>query len=197
LSDFVIGITGASGSIYGVRLVEELVRQKHAVDVVITPAGKIVIQEELGTSFAAYISGIGLQTIKKYVRIWENDDFSAPFMSGSNSPKAVVIIPCSVGKLAAIANGISGNLLERMADVAIKERRQLILVVRETPLSLIHLENMVKVAKAGAQILPAMPAFYHHPASIDDMVNFVAGKVLNSMGIKHGLLKGWRKKNSG
>ena len=115
-------------------------------------------------------------------------------MSGSNAPEAVVIIPCSVGKLSAIANGISSNLLERMADVAIKERKQLILVVRETPLSLIHLENMVKVARAGAQILPAMPAFYHHPKKIDDMVNFIVGKVLNLLKIEHQLFKGWRKR---
>jgi len=136
---------------------------------------------------------LGLSEIINHVRIWENDNFEAPFMSGSNAPEAVVIIPCSMGKLAAVANGISGNLLERIADVALKERKQLILVVRETPLSLIHLENMVKVTKAGATVLPAMPAFYHHPKTIDDMVNFVVGKVLNVLGIEHNLFKGWRK----
>jgi 4-hydroxy-3-polyprenylbenzoate decarboxylase len=114
-------------------------------------------------------------------------------MSGSNAPEAVILIPCSVGKLGAIANGISSNLLERAADVALKERRQLILVVRETPLSLVHLENMVRAARAGAQILPAMPAFYHHPKTIDDMVNFVVGKVLNLLRIEHDLFKGWGK----
>ena len=107
----------------------------------------------------------------------------------------MVLIPCSMGKLAAIANGISGNVLERTADVVLKENRQLILVARETPLSLIHLENMVKIAKAGAQILPAMPAFYHHPKTIDDMVNFVVGKVLNLLRIEHTLFKGWRKEH--
>ncbi len=114
-------------------------------------------------------------------------------MSGSNSPNAVIIIPCSVGKLAAIANGISNNLLERIADVALKENKQLILVVRETPLSLIHLENMVKVAKAGAKILPAMPAFYHHPQTLDDIIDFIVGKVFNLLNIEHNLFKPWRR----
>jgi 4-hydroxy-3-polyprenylbenzoate decarboxylase len=130
------------------------------------------------------------------VRIWENDNFEAPFLSGSNPPEAMVLIPCSMGKLAAVANGISGNVLERTADVVLKEGRQLILVVRETPLSLIHLENMVKAAKAGARILPAMPAFYHHPKTIDDMVNFVVGKVLTFLRIKHTLFKGWKKEDA-
>jgi len=192
LSDYVIGITGASGSIYGVRLIHELVSRKHHVDVVITNAGKKVMEEELGISGSKEIKNLLLSPKNVQIRIYENDDFTAPFMSGSNAYEAVIIIPCSVGKLAAIANGISGNLLERTADVALKEKRQLVLVVRETPLSLIHLENMVKVVKAGAQVLPAMPAFYHHPKTIDDMVNFIVGKVLNLLRIDHNLLKGWR-----
>jgi 4-hydroxy-3-polyprenylbenzoate decarboxylase len=192
LSDYVIGITGASGSIYGVRLIHELASRKHHVDVVITNAGKKVMEEELGISGSKEIKNLLVSPKNVQIRIYENDDFTAPFMSGSNAYEAVIIIPCSVGKLAAIANGISGNLLERTADVALKEKRQLVLVVRETPLSLIHLENMVKVVKAGAQVLPAMPAFYHHPKTIDDMVNFIVGKVLNLLRIDHNLLKGWR-----
>ncbi len=193
MSDYVIGITGASGSIYGIRLIQELGLRKHTVNVVITPAGKQVMNEELGVFGFEQMDKLGLSEIINHVRIWENDNFEAPFMSGSNAPEAVVIIPCSMGKLAAVANGISGNLLERIADVALKERKQLILVVRETPLSLIHLENMVKVTKAGATVLPAMPAFYHHPKTIDDMVNFVVGKVMNLLRIEHNLFKGWRK----
>jgi 4-hydroxy-3-polyprenylbenzoate decarboxylase len=193
LSDYVIGITGASGSIYGIRLIQELGLRKHTVNVVITPAGKQVMNEELGVFGFEQMDKLGLSEIINHVRIWENDNFEAPFMSGSNAPEAVVIIPCSMGKLAAVANGISGNLLERIADVALKERKQLILVVRETPLSLIHLENMVKVTKAGATVLPAMPAFYHHPETVDDLVNFIAGKVLNLLRIEHNLFKGWRK----
>ncbi len=195
MSNYVIGITGASGSIYGIRLIRELALKKHLVDVVITSAGKMVMKEELGVPGFEKPDKLGLSKIRNRIRVWENDNFEAPFMSGSSAPEAVIIIPCSVGKLAAVANGISGNLLERTADVALKERRPLILVVRETPLSLIHLENMVKVARAGAQMLPAMPAFYNHPKTIDDMVNFVVGKVLNLLRIEHNLFEGWRKEN--
>lgn len=192
MSDFVVGITGASGSIYGIRLIQELALRKHRVNVVVTSAGKEVMMEELGVPDFEHMNEFGLSEAGGQVRIWGNEKYEAPFMSGSSAPDAVVIIPCSVGKLAAIANGISGNLIERAADVALKEKRQLILVVRETPLSLIHLENMVKAARAGAQILPAMPAFYHHPKTVDDMVNFVIGKVLNLLGIEHNLFKGWK-----
>jgi len=193
MSDYVVGITGASGSIYGIRLIQQLALKKHTVNVIVTSAGKMVMKEELGVSGLSEMDKLGLSKIKGNIKIWENNDFEAPFMSGSSAPEAVIIIPCSVGKLAAIANGISGNLVERTADVALKEKRQLILVIRETPFSLIHLENMVKVSRAGAQILPAMPAFYHHPKTIDDMVNFVVGKVLNLLRIEHNLFKRWRK----
>ena len=193
MSEYVVGITGASGSIYGIRLIRELARKKHRVEVVVTLAGKMVMKEELGTSGFEEMEKLGLSDVRKHIKIWENDNFEAPFMSGSSSPEAVVVCPCSVGKLAAIANGISSNLIERTADVALKEGRQLILVVRETPLSLIHLENMVKAARAGAQILPAMPAFYHHPRTIDDMVDFMTGKILGLLKIEHELFKGWRR----
>jgi flavin prenyltransferase len=193
MSNYVVGITGASGSIYGIRLIQQLALKKHTVNVVVTSAGKMVMKEELGVSGLGKMDKLGLSKVKGNIKVWENNDFEAPFMSGSSAPEAVIIIPCSVGKLAAIANGISGNLVERTADVALKEKRQMILVVRETPFSLIHLENMVKVTRAGAQILPAMPAFYHHPKTIDDMVNFVVGKVLNLLRIEHNLFKSWRK----
>ena len=187
-----IGITGASGSIYGVRLIQALSAGNHQVNVVLTSAGMKVMAEELRISGHEAAEKLLRSRGKGKVKIWQNDDFDAPFMSGSNAFEAVVVIPCSVGKLAAIANGVSGNLLERTADVALKEKRRLILVVRETPLSLIHLENMVKVAVAGAHVLPAMPAFYHHPKTIDDMVNFIVGKVLNLLNIEHNLFKGWK-----
>lgn len=193
MSDFVIGITGASGSIYGIRLIHELSLKNHRINVIITSAGRIVMQEELG--------GLGNKEIEKIfikkdnVKIWDEIDFNAPFISGSNAPDAVIVIPCSMGSLSSIANGISGNVLERAADVVLKEQKQLILVIRETPFSLIHIENMLKAAKAGALILPAMPAFYNHPKTVDDMVNFVVGKVLNILSIEHKLFKSWGKNN--
>lgn len=193
MTDFIVGITGASGSIYGIRLIEELLKNNHFVNVVITDAGKKVMKEEIGEEDITSLMKKRNAKLMDNIKVWANNDFEAPFMSGSNAFDAVIIIPCSVGKLAAIANGISNNLLERAADVALKENKQLILVVRETPLSLIHLENMVKIARAGAKILPAMPAFYHHPQSVDDIVNFVVGKVLNLLNIKHKLFKPWRK----
>ncbi len=192
LSEYVIGITGASGSVYGIRLIQELAGRKHRVHVVLTSAGKAVMREELGVEGLTDFRKLGLQRHRSSIKVWENTDFEAPFLSGTSVPEAVIAVPCSMGKLAAIANGISGNVLERAADVALKEKRQLILVVRETPLNLIHLENMVQAAKAGAQILPAMPAFYHHPETIDDMINFVVGKVLNSLRIDHTLFKAWK-----
>jgi flavin prenyltransferase len=182
----VVGITGASGSIYGFRLIEKLANGEVRIGVVATRAGMRVSDEELGEG--------RLGELKKFpnVSFWENDDFEAPFMSGSNAPEAVIVAPCSMGTLSAIAHGSSGNLLERVADVALKERKRLILMVRETPLNLIHLENMVKAARAGAEMLPAMPAFYHRPASIDDMVNFVVGKTLSLLGVEHRLFKEWK-----
>ncbi|MFZ5908335.1 MAG: UbiX family flavin prenyltransferase [Nitrospirota bacterium] len=193
MSEYVIGITGASGSIYGTRLIQELAGRKHRVHVVLTSAGKAVMQEELRVDGFADLKKIGLAKLKSYVNVWENNNFEAPFLSGTRAPEAVIVVPCSMGKLAAIAGGISGNVLERAADVALKENRQLILVVRETPLNLIHLENMAQAARAGAQILPAMPAFYHHPKTIDDMVRFVVGKVLNSLKIQHDLFQAWKR----
>jgi 4-hydroxy-3-polyprenylbenzoate decarboxylase len=187
-----VGITGASGSVYGIRLIQELALRKYRVNVVVTSAGKAVMKEELGVPGFENMDKLGLSEAGSYVRIWDNDKYEAPFMSGSGAPDAMVIIPCSMGKLAAVANGISRNLIERAADVVLKERRQLILVVRETPFNMIHLENMVKAARAGARILPAMPAFYNHPKTVDDMVNFVVGKVLNLLGIGHSLFKGWK-----
>ncbi|MEW6584474.1 MAG: flavin prenyltransferase UbiX [Nitrospirota bacterium] len=195
MADFVVGLTGASGSIYGVRLVQELVLKNHHVDLVVTSAGALVMKEEIGVSDKEEIMELIMSFPRKKkgaVKIWANDDFEAPFLSGTSAPEAVIVIPCSMGKLAAIAHGISSNVLERTADVALKEKRKLVLVVRETPLSIIHLENMVRASKAGAHILPAMPAFYHHPKTIDDMVNFVVGKVLNVLGIDHKLFRGWK-----
>jgi 4-hydroxy-3-polyprenylbenzoate decarboxylase len=173
--------------------VEELARKNYHVHVVITSAGKKVMAEELGTSDLFYAMN-GQHAEKDNITVWDNDDFTAPFMSGSSAPDALIVIPCSAGKLAALSNGISTNLLERTGDVVLKEGKQLILVVRETPFSIIHLQNMLSVAKAGAQIVPAIPAFYHHPKTVSDVVDFIVGKVLNLLNIKHKLFKRWKAK---
>ena len=183
MAEYVVGITGASGSIYAIRLIHELVSRENKVHVVITDAGRMVMKEELG---------FGLEEAEGKLKVWDNSDFSAPFMSGSNPPDEVIVIPCSMGKLGAIAAGISTNLLERAADVALKEKRRLILVVRETPLNLIHIENMAKVTRAGGVILPAAPAFYSMPETVEDMIDFVVGRVLDLTGIQHDLYKKWQ-----
>lgn len=185
---FLIGITGASGCIYGLRLIEELIKKDHEINLVITSAGRQVIKEEIGNTFIEKF----LSKYNKKIKLWEENDFSAPFISGSNTIDYQIIIPCSMSKLSAIANGLSRNILERTADVALKEKKQLILVLRETPLNIIHIDNMLKAAKAGALIVPAMPAFYHKPENIDDIVNFIVGKVLSLIGIKHSLFKKWK-----
>lgn len=185
---FLIGITGASGCIYGLRLIEELIKKDHEINLVITSAGRQVIKEEIGNTFIEKF----LSKYNKKIKLWEENDFSAPFISGSNTIDYQIIIPCSMSKLSAIANGLSRNILERTADVALKEKKQLILVLRETPLNIIHIDNMLKAAKAGALIVPAMPAFYHKPKNIDDIVNFIVGKVLSLIGIKHSLFKKWK-----
>ncbi len=191
MAEYVVGITGASGGIYAIRLIHELLMRENLVNVVITDAGRMVMKEELGVDGFDVPSELGFEDTKEKLKVWSNNDFSAPFMSGSNSPDGVIITPCSMGKLGAIAAGISTNLLERAADVALKERRRLILVVRETPLNLIHIENMAKVTRAGGVILPATPAFYQKPESVADMIDFITGKVLDMIGIQHDLYKKW------
>jgi 4-hydroxy-3-polyprenylbenzoate decarboxylase len=196
MDNFVVGITGASGSIYGLRLVEELLRAEKQVSLLLTNAGRQVLAFETGLqlnekpqeclaqlrrhfSVGAELSHYGLH------------DFFAPVASGSSAPEAVVICPCSMGTLGRIAAGLSDNLLERVADVALKEQKQLLLVPRETPFNQLHLENLLRLSKAGAQILPAMPAFYQRPQSIEDLVDFVVGKTLDSLGVEHQLFKRW------
>ncbi len=197
MKNIVVGITGASGSIYGLRLIAELLGAGHQVSVLLTNAGRQVTAFEAGLPlvedtqecravFEDYFSGSAQQL--KYYAI---DDFFAPIASGSSAPDAVVICPCSMGTAGRIAAGLSDNLLERVADVALKERRQLVLVPRETPFNQIHLENLLRLAQAGALILPAMPGFYHQPQTLEDLVTFVAGKILDTLGVPHQLFNPW------
>ncbi|KAB0671512.1 UbiX family flavin prenyltransferase [Oryzomonas sagensis] len=191
-----VALTGASGSIYGIRLMEELLKRGFLLTVAASESGQLVCREETGldlgdapsTATARLCAHLG---VKLGVEVVAADDLLACAASGSAAPAAMVVAPCSMGTLARIACGTSGNLIERAADVMLKERRPLLLVPRETPLSEIHLENMLKLARAGVRIIPAMPAFYHQPATIDDLVNFVVGKVLDQLDIPNELFKRW------
>jgi len=192
----VVGITGASGSIYGVRLVEELLAGNCRVSLLLTEAGRQVLAYETGLALpedfparkAVLGERFGGNARFEHLAL---DDFFAPIASGSSAPDAVAVCPCSMGTAGRIAAGLSDNLLERVADVALKEGRQLLLVPRETPFNQLHLENLLRLSRAGAQILPAMPGFYQQPQSLDDLVDFVVGKVLDQLGIEHRLFKRW------
>ncbi|WP_223066627.1 UbiX family flavin prenyltransferase [Paenibacillus caui] len=192
-SPYVVGITGASGSVYGVRLVSVLLELGYDVHLVVTQAGWRVIKEELGWNItdreALLESKFGSFDGKlTYHRL---ADIGASIASGSFRAEGMIVMPCSMGTLSSIAHGSSDNLLTRAADVMLKEGRELILVPRETPLHAIHLENMLKLAKLGVRIIPAMPAFYFGPQSMDELVDFMVGKVLDSLRIDHRLFKRW------
>ncbi len=196
MNNIVVGITGASGSIYGLRLIEELLRVEKQVTVLLTSAGRQVTEFETGLVLAEEPQQC-LNQLREYFKVGNGleyyalNNFFAPVASGSSAPDAVVICPCSMGTLGRIAAGLSDNLLERVADVALKEQKKLLLVPRETPFNQIHLENLLRLSKAGAQILPAMPGFYQQPQTVADLVNFVVGKILDSLDVKHQLLARW------
>lgn len=187
-----LAITGASGSIYGLRLLEELLRSGHQVTLVASASGLEVCRFE---------TGVALDDIEALKQRWQLpqadltlrgvDDLWAPEASGSAAPEAMVIAPCSMGTVGRIAAGISGSLIERAADVMLKEHRPLLLLPRETPFSTIHLENLLKLSQCGARIIPAMPGFYHKPETLDDVVDFVVGKLLDQLGIEHRLFRRW------
>jgi len=187
-----LAITGASGSIYGLRLIEELLRTGHKVTLVASSSGVEVCRYETGLELSdadLLKQHWGLPTAE--FSLCAVNNFWASEASGSAVPDAMVIAPCSMGTLGRIAAGVSGNLIERAADVMLKENRPLLLLPRETPFSTIHLENLLKLARSGARIIPAMPAFYQRPETMDDLVNFVVGKVLDQLGLPHNLFKRW------
>ena len=166
----VVGITGASGSIYAKRMIEVLVEQGILVHVIATDTGKKVFDYELSLNLENWITE--MQQLYSNVKLEDNHNLFAGVASGSYGFDAVIILPCSMGTMAEISHGLSSNLLCRAADVALKESRPLIIVPRETPLNTIHLENMCRLSKVGATIIPAMPSFYHHPQTMDDLINF-------------------------
>ena len=189
MKKIVVGITGASGSIYAKRLIEVLINLGIQTNVVATEKGKQVFKYELSMDLDTWIGELSLQ--HKNIKLEDNDNLFSGVASGSNKYDAVIILPCSMGTLAQISHGLSQNLLCRAADVAMKEGRKLVIVPRETPLSTIHLENMHRLSSMGVAIIPAMPGFYHHPKSIDELVDFLVGKILDYLNINNELFKRW------
>jgi len=194
-SDLVVAITGASGSIYGVRLLEVLLATGRRVHLVISPAGRQVLAHELDLAVSSEnpqpADLLGHDVGDGELILHDHDDFTAGIASGSFPTAGMAICPCSMGTLAAIAGGLSSNLIHRAADVHLKEHRRLVLVPRETPMGIIGLENMRSAATAGAVILPASPGFYHRPESIEDLVDFVVARVCDQLGVEAELTRRW------
>ncbi len=196
IKNIVVIMTGASGSVYGLRLLEILLQSDHKLALLISDAGLQVLKYETGIDWDRD-PAVQTRQVRKHfngannITCYANDDFFAPIASGSAAPDATVIVPCSMGTVGRVAAGLSGSLIERVADVALKERRELIMVPRETPFNQIHLENLLKLSRAGAHILPAMPAFYQKPETLADMVDFVVGKILDALKVKHDLYQRW------
>jgi 4-hydroxy-3-polyprenylbenzoate decarboxylase len=188
----VVAVTGASGAPYGVRLLEALVAAERPVQLILSSHGLRLLQTECGIDSPDTLrKRVGAVGWDRWITTFDDADRGAAPASGSARGAGMVICPCSMGTLSAIAAGASRSLVERAADVALKERRPLILVPRETPLSAIHLENMLRVTRAGATVLPAAPGFYHRPRSIDDLVNFVVARVLDHLEVPHRLVARW------
>jgi 4-hydroxy-3-polyprenylbenzoate decarboxylase len=197
-TDLVLALTGASGSPYGIRLLEVLLRAGRTVHLSMSPAAVEVLEREVGRTvrldrfdaadlLGSSAAGLNLEA----VRYHHFGNFQAGIASGSFLTGGMAVCPCSMGTVAAIAHGLSQNLIHRAADVHLKERRRLILVPRETPLHLVQLRNLVACAEAGAVVLPAMPAFYTRPRSLQDAIDFVVGRVCDQLGVEHHLFERW------
>nr|VVV05208.1 Flavin prenyltransferase UbiX [Aliivibrio wodanis] len=192
-----LAMTGASGAPYGLRLLECLLAADYHVYFLISSAARVVMATEHdlklpsgpGAMKAALVEHLGCNA--DHLTVCGKEDWFSPVASGSAAPKQMVVCPCSAGSVASIAHGISDNLIERAADVVLKERGQLILVVRETPFSTLHLENMLKLSHIGATIMPAAPGFYHQPKSIEDLIDFMVARILDHLGVEQGLVPRW------
>ena len=196
---FFVGFTGASGHVYGQALVRALVDAGHDVDVSVTSAGSKVMRHELGidpgpagSDWSNALAELAGEERLGSVRGFQSDAVEAPPSSGTSLTGGVILCPCSMGTLGRVSAGFSSNLVERAADVALKENRTLVLVPRESPMSAIHLENLLRLANLGAAILPAAPGFYHRPKSIEDLVNHLVGKILDRLGVEHGTGVRWK-----
>jgi flavin prenyltransferase len=189
--------TGASGMPYGLRLLQCLLAAKVRVYLLYSSAAQIVAKQELELTLPTQPAAAAALLAERFgadpgqLTVFGREDWMSPVASGSNPADAMAICPCSLGTLGAVAAGLADNLIERAADVMLKERRPLVLVPRETPLSAIHLENMLKLARAGAVILPPSPGFYGHPQSIDELVDFVVARILDQLGVSHALGPRW------
>lgn len=196
-----LALTGASGMPYGIRLLEMLLQNGKQVYLLYSKVAQIVAQQEMSFTLPSSAKEAEaffcrqFHTQEGQLRVFGREEWFAPVASGSNPADAMVVCPCTMGTLAAIAAGTSQSLIERAADVTLKENRQLIIVPREMPFSVIHLENMLKLARSGAVILPANPGFYHHPQTIQDMVDFVVARILDHLGVKHTLITRWGVEN--
>ena len=197
LNRIAVAVTGASGAIYALRTLRALLMNGDEAHLIVSGFGWMLLREEGGfkgkqSEFGDFLAdryGAGISNGR--VIVHQIGNMAAPVASGSVGLRGMVVVPCSMKYLANIAHGASGNLIERAADVTLKERRPLILVPRETPMNLIHLRNMTAAAEAGAAILPAMPAFYQKPETFDDLADFIAGRILNLLGIEHNLFPPW------
>lgn len=192
-----IAITGASGSAYALRLLECLVAADYQVYLLCSSAGRVVLDTELNFKLPSSPDAASELLIEKFqaktgqIIVFGKEQWFSPVASGSSAPKQMVICPCSTGTLAAVSQGMSDNLIERAADVVIKERGQLILVVRETPFSTIHLTNMLSLSQQGVTIMPAAPGFYHQPESIADLIDFMVGRILDHIGLEQKIMPRW------
>lgn len=192
-----LAITGASGSLYTLRLLECLVAANYQVYVLISSAARVVLDTEVGIKISGNPESATQFLIEKYqakpeqIKVFGKEQWFSPVASGSAAPKQMIVCPCSTGTLSAISQGMSDNLIERAADVVIKERGQLIMVPRETPFSTIHLTNMLSLSQMGVTIMPAAPGFYHNPESINDLVDFMVGRMLDHLGIDQTIMPRW------
>jgi flavin prenyltransferase len=193
-----LALTGASGMPYGLRLLECLLAAGCRVQLLYSPAAQIVARQEMDFELPSRPADAKAALLARLpavdpemLAVFGREEWFAPVASGSNPPDAMVVCPCSMGTLAGIAQGLSDNLIERTADVVLKESRKLILVPRETPFSIIHLENMLRLARAGAVILPPSPGFYGHPQAVGDLVDFVVARILDQLAVPHALLPRW------
>jgi flavin prenyltransferase len=188
----VMGVTGASGAPYSVRLLQCLAAAGQSVQLVVSSHGMRLLATEMDISSMDQLKGaVGGDAWDRAITVFSNDDRGAPPASGSALSSGMVVCPCSMGTLSAISVGASRSLIERAADVALKERRKLVLVPRETPLSAIHLQNMLRLSRAGAVVLPAAPGFYGRPKDVSELVDFIVARVLDQLGVEHSLGRRW------